>query len=67
MIPILALPRLNRLTGQSVIQADLGRSGAIPILLGKATLFSQIRLYEGTRMRLYTPFVLRDRFPAEEQ
>ena len=38
VIAILALPLLNRLTGQYVTQADLGRSGAIPILLGTAVL-----------------------------
>jgi len=38
VIAILALPLLNRITGQFVTQADLGRSGAIPILLGAAVL-----------------------------
>jgi len=38
MIAILALPLLNRLTGQFIAQSDLGRSGAIPILLGAAVL-----------------------------
>jgi len=38
VIAILALPLLNRLTGQFVTQADLGRSGAIPILLAAAIL-----------------------------
>jgi len=37
-IAILALPLINRITGQFVTQADLGRSGAIPILLGTAVL-----------------------------
>jgi putative ABC transport system permease protein len=38
VIAILALPLLNRITRQFVTQADLGRSGAIPILLGAAAL-----------------------------
>ena len=38
VIVIFALPLLNRLTGQFVVPADLGRSGAIPILLGTAVL-----------------------------
>jgi putative ABC transport system permease protein len=38
VMAILALPLLNSLTGQSVVRADLGRSGAIPILLGTAVL-----------------------------
>jgi putative ABC transport system permease protein len=37
-IAILALPLLNSLTGQFLTQADFGRSGAIPILLGTAVL-----------------------------
>ena len=37
-IAVLALPVLNRVTGQFVTHADLGRSGAIPILLGTAVL-----------------------------
>ncbi len=38
VIVLLALPLLNALTGQFVMAADLGRSGAIPILLGVAVL-----------------------------
>ncbi len=38
VIVLLALPLLNALTGQFVTAADLGRSGAIPILLGVAVL-----------------------------
>ena len=38
VIVLLALPLLNSLTGQFVKAADLGRSGAIPILLGVAVL-----------------------------
>lgn len=38
VITIIALPLLNLLTGQFVTLADLGRSGAIPILLGTAVL-----------------------------
>ncbi len=38
VIAFLSIPLLNRLTGQFVTSADLGRSGVVPILLGVTIL-----------------------------